>query len=114
MSKFRHSVQGTVEVDSSGDVLSANFPVFGLSEGTRPLKAERGNDGALRVSMRGDVYDGPRLRQVDDDRPGRQAAADKDIDLDLKSAPWWAIRRDAARPRSAGSRGAPASSRAWR
>ena len=53
------SVKGMVEVDSSGEVLSANFPVFGLSDGDRTtLKAERGSDGTLRVTVRGDVYDG--------------------------------------------------------
>ena len=46
-------------IDSNGDILSANFPVFSLSDGDKAtLKADRGTDGVLRVVMRGDVYDG--------------------------------------------------------
>src|SRR5262249_57391688 len=53
------SVKGTVEVDASGEVISANFPTFALSDGDKPtLKAERGSDGALRVTLRGDAFDG--------------------------------------------------------
>ncbi len=38
---------------------SANFPSYGFSDGDRAsLKVERGGEGALRVIMRGDVYDG--------------------------------------------------------
>jgi hypothetical protein len=52
-------VRGTVEVESDGDIQSANFPVFGLADGDKAsLKVERGSDGALKVTMRGDVYDG--------------------------------------------------------
>src|SRR5205807_1263582 len=53
------SVKGTVEIDDSGEVISANLPIFQLSDGDKAmLKAERGPDGALRVLMRGEVYDG--------------------------------------------------------
>jgi len=52
-------VKGTVEFDGSGELLSANFPAYGFSDGDRTsLKVERAPDGALRVTMRGDVYDG--------------------------------------------------------
>jgi hypothetical protein len=52
-------VKGTIELDSSGQVQSANFSAYGFSDGDRAsLKAERAPDGALRVVMRGDVYDG--------------------------------------------------------
>ena len=38
---------------------SANFPTYGFSDGDRAsLKIERAADGALRVVMRGEVYDG--------------------------------------------------------
>jgi hypothetical protein len=51
-------VKGALEIDAAGDVLSANFPVFGLSDGDKTtLKVDRAPDGALRVVMRGDVYD---------------------------------------------------------
>jgi hypothetical protein len=80
------SVKGTVEVDSSGDVVSANFPAFALSEGDKAtLKAERGADGALRVTVRGDVYDGRGFVKTTLSGPGsNKQKHDKDIDLDLK------------------------------
>ena len=68
--------------------VSANFPVFSLSDGDKTtLKAERSADGTLRVTVRGDVYDGRGLHQVDDERRRSeqpQGKHDKDIDLDLK------------------------------
>jgi hypothetical protein len=52
-------VKGTIDFDGSGEVQSANFPAFGFSDGDRAsLKIERAADGALRVIMRGEVYDG--------------------------------------------------------
>lgn len=80
------SVKGTVEIDNSGDIVSANFPVFALSEGDKvTLKADRAADGTLRVAMRGDVYDGrgfvkSSLAGSADKARGKQA----DLDLDLK------------------------------
>ena len=53
------SVKGTVELDSDGQVVNANFPVFGMtSEDKASLRAEREADGILKETMRGDVYDG--------------------------------------------------------
>ena len=80
------SVKGAVEVDSSGDVLSASFPVFGLSDGDKTtLKAERGVDGTLRVIMRGDVFDGRGFVKSTMTGPGGgKPKPDKDIDLDVK------------------------------
>jgi hypothetical protein len=52
-------VKGTIELDASGEVQSANFPSYGFSDGDRAsLKIERGPEGALRAVMRGEVYDG--------------------------------------------------------
>ena len=52
-------VKGTIELDASGEVQSANFPSYGFSDGDRAsLKIERGAEGALRAVMRGEVYDG--------------------------------------------------------
>jgi hypothetical protein len=87
------SVKGAVEMDDSGQVQTANFPTFNLSDGDKTmLKAERGPDGALRVMMRGDVYDGrnfvksamagPASGQGKPDQQGKQDA--KDVDLDIK------------------------------
>ena len=52
-------VKGTVELDGSGNLQSANFPSYGFSDGDRTsLKVDRASDGAYRVVMRGDAYDG--------------------------------------------------------
>jgi hypothetical protein len=81
------SVKGGLEVDDSGQVLTANFPVFNLSDGDKTtLKAERGPDGALRVMIRGDVYDGRNFVKSAMAGPaGNQAKQEsKDVDLDIK------------------------------
>jgi hypothetical protein len=80
------SAKGTVEVDSAGEVLSANFPVFSLSDGDKTtLRAERAPDGTLRVTMRGDVYDGRGfIKSTLTGSSGGKPKPDKDIDLDVK------------------------------
>jgi hypothetical protein len=82
------SVKGMVELDSAGDVLAASFPVFGLSNRDRAtLKADRGPDGALRVTVRGDVYDGRAFVKSMLAGPGQgKQQPDKDIDVDIKIA----------------------------
>jgi Protein of unknown function len=83
------SVKGAVEVDASGDVVSANFPAFALADGDKAtLKAERGSDGALRVSMRGDVFDARGFVKSTLTGPGssNKQKQDKDIDVDVKIA----------------------------
>src|SRR5271166_771836 len=80
------SAKGVVEVDSSGQVLSANFPVFSLSNRDKAtLKAERGPDGTLRVTVRGDVYDGRGFVKSTMAGPSNgKKQQEKDIDLDVK------------------------------
>ena len=77
------NVKGSIEVDNAGDVTAANFSTFALSEGDKlSLKADRGNDGALRVTMRGDVFDGRKF--VKSALAGHSAdKVKKQIDLDL-------------------------------
>lgn len=80
------TVRGSVEIDNNSDIISVNFPVFALSEGDKvALKADRGNDGALRVTMRGDIYDGrgfvkSSLAGAGDKGKSKQS----DLDLDIK------------------------------
>jgi hypothetical protein len=80
------SVKGAIEIDSAGEVISANFPVYSLSDGDKvTLKADRGGDGVLRVTMRGDVYDGRLF--VKAAMGGTQDKAKQkqtDLDLDIK------------------------------
>jgi len=53
------SIKGSLEVDQNGDLMNVNFPTYSPSEGDKTqLKAERGQDGVLKVTMRGDVFDG--------------------------------------------------------
>ncbi len=80
-------VRGSVEVDAGGDVLSANFPVFSLSDGDKTaLKVDRATDGTLRVTMRGDIYDGRAFVKgmVAGSSNEKNAQPAKDVDLDIK------------------------------
>jgi hypothetical protein len=77
------SVRGSVEIDNNGDLVSANFPVFSLSDGDKTtLKADRSNDNVLRVTMRGDVYDGRQFVKASL-AGGSDKNKQKQIDLDL-------------------------------
>ena len=83
------SIRGAVEVDQSGDLVSANFPTFSPSEGDKTsLKADRSQDGTLKVVMRGDVFDGRGfLKSVisgkETDPKNKTKAIDFDIDVKL-------------------------------
>ncbi len=80
-------VKGVVDLDVSGDVISANFPSYGFSDGDRAsLKVDRMSDGTLRAIMRGDAYDGRGFLKAlagasTKATPKRPPA---DIDLDMK------------------------------
>ncbi len=77
------SVKGLIEIDNAGQIMSADFPVFSLSDGDKvTLKADRLPDGALRVTMRGDVYDGRNF--VKSSLAGAtEKSGHKQFDLDL-------------------------------
>ena len=81
-------VKGTVECDGTGDILAANLTNFNLSDGDKAtLRAERGPDGALRVMVRGDVYDGRGFikSSMSGPAPGQAKNAKlKDIDVDVR------------------------------
>jgi len=81
-------VKGTVELDGSGALQSANFPSYGFSDGDRAsLKVDRATDGALHVVMRGDVYDGRGFIKAIAGVGGTESAAKRpepDVDLDIK------------------------------
>ncbi len=81
-------VKGTVELDGSGALQSADFPSYGFSDGDHAsLKVTRGPDGVLHAVMRGDAYDGrgfikamsggPTVAQPENHKS-------PDIDLDMK------------------------------
>jgi hypothetical protein len=53
------AIRGSLEVDQNGDLMNANFPTYSPSDGDKAtLKVERGQDGVVRGTMRGDVFDG--------------------------------------------------------
>lgn len=81
------SVKGSLELEGS-DVVSANLPVFALSEGDKAnVKAERSPDGMLKVTMRGEVYDGRGFVKSSLGASTKEQKAKgpgPDIDLDIK------------------------------
>jgi hypothetical protein len=82
------SVRGAIDLDQSGDIAAVNFPVFSLSEGDKAtLKADRGSDNVLRVTVRGDVYDGRNfVKSSLAGSSGGEKSKTKpaDVDLDIK------------------------------
>ncbi|MGH6741283.1 MAG: AsmA-like C-terminal region-containing protein, partial [Bradyrhizobium sp.] len=79
--------KGTIDIDTNGDLLGANFPVFATSDGDKAsLKVDRGADGALRVVMRGDVYDGRNFIKMAMAGPNdpKVRARHPDLDIDVK------------------------------
>ena len=80
-------VKGVVDLDGSGDVISANFPSYGFSDGDRAsLKIDRMSDGTLRAIMRGDAYDGRGFLKALAGAPAKATPKrpPADIDLDMK------------------------------
>jgi hypothetical protein len=79
--------KGSIEIDGHGDVQSVNLPIFATSDGDKTsIKADRGSDGALRVVMRGDVYDGRNFIKTAMAGPSdpKVKARYPDLDLDIK------------------------------
>src|SRR5712664_3035368 len=83
------SIKGSIEVDQNGDLINANFPTYSPSEGDKTsLKADRGDDGVLKVTMRGDVFDGrgflkSAISGKEADPKSKTRNIDFDIDLKL-------------------------------
>jgi hypothetical protein len=83
-------VKGMIELDDRGEIVLASFPTFQLSDGDKAtLRADRGQDGTLKVTMRGDVFDG---RGFIKSNTSGAASSEKtkqstrDLDIDLKIA----------------------------
>ena len=52
-------MKGVVEIDQNNELVAASFPVYSPSEGDKlSLRVDRASDGTLKVSVRGDVFDG--------------------------------------------------------
>jgi hypothetical protein len=79
--------KGSLELDGNGDLQSANLPVFATSDGDKTsVKVDRGADGALRVVVRGDVFDGRNFIKTAMAGPSDPKAKARypDLDLDVK------------------------------
>ena len=81
-------VKGTIELDGSGALQSADFPSYGFSDGDHAsLKVTRAADGVLHVAMRGDAYDGRGFIKAMTGGPSDAQSENRktpDIDLDMK------------------------------
>ncbi len=81
-------VKGTIEFDGSGELQSATFPSYGFSDGDRTsLKIDRTSEGALRVIMRGDAYDGRGFVKAMTGGPSASQSGKRrvpDVDIDMK------------------------------
>jgi hypothetical protein len=83
------SIKGSLEVDQNGDLMNANFPTYSPSEGDKTsLRADRGPDGVLKVTMRGDVFDGrgflkSAISGKDADAKSKAKGVDFDVDVKL-------------------------------
>lgn len=81
------NARGTIELDGQGELVSANLPVFAMSDGDKAsLKAERASDGAMKISLRGDVYDGRGLVKgtVSGQRSDQRSQRAPDLDIDMR------------------------------
>jgi len=83
------SIKGSLEVDQNGDLMNASFPTYAPSEGDKTsLRADRGPDGVIKVTMRGDVFDGRGFLKTsvsgrESDAKSKAKTADFDVDVKL-------------------------------
>ena len=83
------SIKGSLEVDQNGDLMNANFPIYSPSDGDKTtLKADRGPDGVLKVTMRGEIFDGhgflkSAISGKETDPKSKTKTLDFDLDLKL-------------------------------
>jgi len=82
-------VKGTIELDANGEIALASFPSFALSDGDKAtLRADRGPDGTLKVTMRGELFDGRGFIKSATSGPSAEKSKSpaRDFDLDVKLA----------------------------
>jgi hypothetical protein len=82
------TIRGNAETDANGDLVAANFPVFGMTDGDRAtLRVERTPDNLYKATVRGEVYDGRSFIKSSMAGSGADAKQKKsgiDVDLDAK------------------------------
>src|SRR5947209_2633256 len=82
-------VKGMIELDQNGDIALASFPSFALSDGDKAtLRADRAPDGTLKVTMRGELFDGRGfIKSTTSPSAGEKSKQSaRDFDLDVKVA----------------------------
>ena len=82
-------VKGMIELDQNGEISLASFPSFALSDGDKAtLRADRAPDGTLKVTMRGELFDGRGfIKSATASQPGEKGSkTTRDFDLDVKLA----------------------------
>lgn len=80
-------VKGMIELDANGEILLASFPSFALSDGDKAtLRADRAPDGTLKVTMRGELFDGRGFIKSATSSPSgeKNKQQSRDFDLDVK------------------------------
>lgn len=80
------NIKGTIELDSKASLVSANLPTFQLSDGDKAsVKVENG-DGAMKITVRGEVIEARAFLKNLLEAPiaGRKDEKPLDIDLDVK------------------------------
>ncbi|MET0676623.1 MAG: DUF3971 domain-containing protein [Bradyrhizobium sp.] len=78
------SIKGSLEVDQDQNLMSANFPTYSPSDGDKTsLKAERSADGVVKVTMRGEVFDGRGFLKSAITGRDDPKAKSKNVDLDI-------------------------------
>lgn len=81
-------IKGSLEVDDKNDLVNVSFPTFSPSEGDKAnLRAERQPDGMLKVTMRGEVFDGRgfiKSAMSGRDQNTKEKSKNFDIDIDAK------------------------------
>ena len=82
-------VKGMIELDANGEIALASFPSFALSDGDKAtLRADRAPDGTLKVTMRGELFDGRGfIKSTASGSSGEKSKQSaRDFDLDVKLA----------------------------
>jgi hypothetical protein len=82
-------VKGMIELDQNGDIALASFPSFALSDGDKAtLRADRAPDGTLKVTMRGELFDGRGFIKsaTSSQSNDKSSKTPRDFDLDVKLA----------------------------
>lgn len=80
------NIRGTVELDSKAGLVSANLPTFQLSDGDNANVKVENDDGAMKITVRGEVIEARAFLKNLLEAPvaGAQDQKPMDIDLDVK------------------------------